>query len=414
MEPRDINDPSTDGLTDAQKWVLGGVGAVVVILVGIVSVLALGGGDEDSPTTTSTTTTATSTTTTVATTTTTSPPMVDPYTVAYPPPGSDDHPEDPAEVVRRYAIEMLGFTDLYVGVFQGDDTGEVGEVVISDRQDGPATFVAVERLDDGDWYVRDSATDDIVVEAPTRTAGLGSPFETRGQAVAFEGTVDIVVRSQDGAQRGSGFVTGSGAPPAGPFDGQIYFGTPREDQPGVIVYRTLSAEDGHVEKATSFPVRLTTQTTPTAAVTCGTPDTSAEAPEDPETDKVVKVFFHCNRDLIAARRTVPTDDPAVLTNSLRKLLEGPTAPEITVGYTSVFPVDGGSVSRVVITDGAALIDLAGIAALEASPQNVEMLADQLVATATQYTTVTAVDLHFDGTCEAYMAWAGTDTCRLHE
>ena len=89
-------------------------------------------------------------------------------------------------------------------------------------------------------------------------AELTSPFSTTGEALAFEGTVDVVVLASTdlSAPIGEGFVTGSGTPPAGPFEGEISFTAPAEDTPGIIVFRTRSAEDGHVEQATSIPVTL--------------------------------------------------------------------------------------------------------------------------------------------------------------
>ena len=112
-------------------------------------------------------------------------------------------------------------------------------------------------MEDDTWFVLGSQTEDITVDAPAARDDVSSPFETTGEALAFEGTVDVIVRTQDDpALIGEGFVTGSGTPPAGPFEGSIEFEPPSADTAGIVVYRVLSAEDGHVVQATSFPVRL--------------------------------------------------------------------------------------------------------------------------------------------------------------
>ena len=59
---------------------------------------------------------------------------------------------------------------------------------------------------------------------------------------------------------GQGTVTGSGTPPAGPFDGDISFTPPPGPTAGILVYRVSSPEDGRVVQATSFRVRLTNLT----------------------------------------------------------------------------------------------------------------------------------------------------------
>ena len=85
---------------------------------------------------------------------------------------------------------------------------------------------------------------------------MASPFPTSGEALAFEGTVEVVVLAQDGTVLGSGIVTGSGSPPAGPFEGSIAFDPPVQPTPGIVLYRIHSPEDGRVVQATSVRIRL--------------------------------------------------------------------------------------------------------------------------------------------------------------
>ena len=273
--------PSTDGLdrieeklmeqrtrADNRKWLYGAVSAAAVAILVVVGFAVLGDDDDadvvadttttEGTSTTGSTTTTTSTTTTEATATTTEPfpPEVDPYAVAYPSPRTSQRFQSHEAAGQAYATDVLGFTDPVVGEFRAGDNRS-GEVPVSDREDGPETTVLVRQMGDDSWYVLGSFTQDITVETPESGDAIGSPFETTGSALAFEGNVEVVVRAQaDPEPLGEGFVTGSGVPPAGPFEGSIEFAQPQQDTPGILIYRTTSARDGQVEQATSFPVRL--------------------------------------------------------------------------------------------------------------------------------------------------------------
>ncbi len=244
----------------SRRWLIAGATAVAALLLVVVAVIV---SDDDDPAVTSAQTTTTespttSSTTTDATTTTTAPFVieVDPYAVAYPSPLHSQRFDSPEAVAATYATEVLGFTELVVVEFQEGDSRS-GEVVIVDRPGRIETIVLVRQMEDDTWFVLGSQTEDIAVDTPEARDTISSPFDTTGSALAFEGTVDVVVRTQDDPTPvGNGFVTGSGVPPAGPFTDAIEFTPPAEDTPGILVYRTLSAEDGHVLQATSFPVRL--------------------------------------------------------------------------------------------------------------------------------------------------------------
>lgn len=255
-------------LTDAQRWTIAGVAAVAVLLV--VVLLAVSGGDDgdddDLAAGTSTTTSAetpeeTTTSTSVApgtaTTTTTFTPSVDPFAVAFPSPTDSRRFDAPASAARAFATDVLGFGELVLG--GATSTGDAAaEVVVQDREDGPGTVVSLQQLDDGAWYVVGAQTEDIVVAVPMAGTSLASPFETSGEALAFEGSVEVLVLAQgDPTPLGQGVVTGSGVPPAGPFEGRISFTPPTDAVPGVLVYRIHSPEDGRIVQATAVRVRLT-------------------------------------------------------------------------------------------------------------------------------------------------------------
>lgn len=256
-------------LTDAQRWTVAGVAAVATLLVVALFVVSSSGGDDDSDLATGTSTTTTEaveeTTTstteatedTTTTTTTAFAPVVDPFAVAFPSPNDSRSFQAPESAARAFATDVLGFTELVLGSAAPTGDGTV-EVVIQDREDGPETWVDLQRLDDGAWYVIGADTDDIAVAEPTPGTSLASPFETSGEALAFEGTVEVLVLAQgDPEPLGQGVVTGSGSPPAGPFEGRIEFAPPPEPVAGVLVYRIHSPEDGRVVRATAVRVRLT-------------------------------------------------------------------------------------------------------------------------------------------------------------
>lgn len=262
--PNDPDPAPRTALTPAQRWMLGGVAAVVALLLAVVAAFALGGDDESTATTTTTTSSSTTTepttttgSTTTTTTTTTFTPEVDPYDVAFPSPNDSRRFQAPEPAAQAYATDVLGFTEVVLGAADEGATGAT-EVVVQDRADGPKTRIELIQHDGGAWYVAGSSTDDIAVTQPTPGASLATPFETTGEALAFEGAVEVLVLAQgDPAPLGSGTVTGSGVPPAGPFSGQISYTPPAEATPGVLVYRIRSPEDGRVVQATSFRARLT-------------------------------------------------------------------------------------------------------------------------------------------------------------
>jgi hypothetical protein len=254
-------------LTDAQRWTIAGGAAVATLLVVALFVVSADDEDDDATGTSSTTTEPVEQTTTTAaapeettTSTTAFAPIVDPFAVAFPSPEDSRRFDAPASAARAFATDVLGFTELVLGgpVETGDGTATVA---VQQREEGPETVVALQRMEDGAWYVLGASTDDITVDVPAPGTSLASPFETSGQALAFEGSVEVLVVAQgDPEPLGQGVVTGSGTPPAGPFQGRIEFSAPPEAVAGVIVYRIHSAEDGQVTHAAAVRVRLTTFT----------------------------------------------------------------------------------------------------------------------------------------------------------
>lgn len=261
--PEPPGPPTRTGLTDAQRWTLGGIGAVVVLVLVVFAVVAAGDDDDGQAAPSTTTTTTPDTTTTTApttsspdeTTTTTFAPDVDPFAVAFPSPEGSRRFDAPAAAARAYATDVLGFEELVLGAPIPGAEGT--DVVVRPSDDGPETRIQVVQAGDA-WFVTGSTTPDITVTAPAPGTSLATPFQTTGDALAFEGTVEVLVLTQDDPTPiGTAVVTGSGTPPPGPFTGDVSF-TPRGGPtPGVLVYRARSPEDGRVLQATSVRVRLT-------------------------------------------------------------------------------------------------------------------------------------------------------------
>jgi hypothetical protein len=262
IEEELMTEPPSTGARN--PWVVGALSAAaaVVLVLVAVAVFADDDGDEtdvaaDTTTTTTEEPSTSSTETTASTTSTTAfAPLVDPYGVAFPSPETARRFDSPQSVAQAYATDVLGFTELQVGeVRQGDNRS--GEVPVTDRAGGRETTILVRQMDDDSWFVLGSTTENVTVDRPFPGDSLESPFETAGTALAFEGTVGVrVLRQDDLEPLGEGFVTGSGVPPAGPFEGEIEFEAPDEETPGVLVYFVTSPEDGRVTEAASFPVRL--------------------------------------------------------------------------------------------------------------------------------------------------------------
>ena len=254
--------------------------ALILVLVTDDDVEAPGGTDASSTSTTSvdttstipdtstsaadTTTTAPDTTTSstsTTTSTTTAPTTSDaPTTVPTTQPPTDDlevalWPEasgpvgytDPVALVQDFAEEFVGMDDPVVGAFRPGDSRS-GEVEVrADAGATLATTVTVRQLGPNDlWWVLGAASENITVDSPEALEVVSSPLELRGSALAFEGTVTVTLW-EDGATAplATTFVTGSGAPPPGPFTGELTFGEPSTEG-GALLFTSESGEDGSV------------------------------------------------------------------------------------------------------------------------------------------------------------------------
>ena len=228
---------------------LGSAAAVVAVVVGALFVA----GDDDGQDTQGTTTTSSETTTTrptttstteTTTTTATPPPAVDPAVPVWPRVHTSQRFDDPVSAARSFAVDFVGMIDPVVGDFQAGDVRS-GEVPVQQRTNGPVSTVVVRQLEDGTWFVLGAHTEDIRLDTPAAGTDIDCPVRLTGEARAYEGTVQVAIRDDyTNDPIGTGFVTGSGGPSAGPFDGTVDCLIGSDLDYGSIV---LTTEGGPVE-----------------------------------------------------------------------------------------------------------------------------------------------------------------------
>ena len=214
------------------------------------------------PTVTESTTTtepdATTTTEAPRPTTTTAPTAAE-----EPPPGTAlwtaEAGVEPEAAAKRFARDYLGMTQstLVVSEFrQGDSrSGEV-EIKPSDRQGAPTTTVLLRQIVGTRWSVIGTAARDIRVAEPSPGHVDGtSPVHVSGEGRAFEGTINVEVRTQEEVL-GTGFVTAGCCEDYEPFQGDIEYRKPQQRISAAVVFVIHSAEDGSVVQASAVPVQV--------------------------------------------------------------------------------------------------------------------------------------------------------------
>lgn len=207
-------------------------------------------------TTAASTTTSTPATSTVAATTTapatTQPATTQPATgdlanALWPAAAGPVGYTDPTALVHDFAEQFVGMPDPDVGPYQAGDSRS-GEIEVRAEAGATlATTVFVRQLGPNDlWWVLGAASANITVDTPQPLDVVASPLPLTGSALAFEGTVTVALW-EDGAAEPlvTTFVTGSGAPPAGPFTGELTFDEPATEG-GALLFTSESGEDGSV------------------------------------------------------------------------------------------------------------------------------------------------------------------------
>ena len=244
-----------------------GVAAAVVVIGAALLVTRPDGGNSDNVATRPDTTIADEAPTTTApdvTTTTEAPPTTTttaPAAAQEPPPGTavwtgpvDSSPED---AVMDFAQRFLGMTNPVVGEFQQGDSrsGEV-EIRTSTRRGAPETNVLLRQIVNRRWSVIATVARDIRVAEPSPGHVDGtSPVHVSGEGRAFEGTINVEVRTEEEVL-GTGFVTAGCCEDYEPFSGDIEYRKPQQRISASVVFVIHSAEDGSVVQASAVPIQV--------------------------------------------------------------------------------------------------------------------------------------------------------------
>lgn len=252
---------------EAKKFLAGAVVLVVIVAAVLAGAFLLDRDDEDELGTGGPTTTAGPTTTEAPTTTTSAPeteisgiwPVWNEESLE-----SATHNErysDPRLTAEDFGRVYLGMASPVIGEVREEEPRAVEVDLRPNERASITTTLDLRQLgdrDDSPWTVVAAQTEQIVVDEPAAFAEISSPVHVSGRALAFEGHVNVEVRAggqEFGEALGEGFVTGSGVPPPGPFEGDIEF----EEVPaqhGAIVFYEPSAEDGSTLAATVIQIRF--------------------------------------------------------------------------------------------------------------------------------------------------------------
>ncbi len=226
-----------------------------------------GSSTTSSSTTEPSSSTTTSTSTSTSTTSTTTPPStsstssststtVDPAvfeTAVWPWIESTTRYDDPVEAAKGFALDFLGFDQVFAGQYVAGDSRS-GELEIRQFRAGPTTTVFVRQLGPDDtWWVLGSATENIRIDEPDALAEIDSPLTVSGESVAFEAVVNVELRV-DGSTTPlvDGIVMGGGTELL-PFEETFTFDDPDEGR-GALVLFTISARDGEIQEASVLRV----------------------------------------------------------------------------------------------------------------------------------------------------------------
>lgn len=205
------------------------------------------------PTTTAPAATTTAPTTLPRTTTTAAPLPPLPDDALWPWPGTTTRFASPEQVASDFARRFLG-----VSPFLKAPKISGAEATI-EFTPGPTatltTVVSLRRIDVRGWIVVGCAAPSIVVDQPAAGAAVTSPLTVRGRTQAFEGHVDVEVRS-DGmtAPLGRSFGTGASDQMA-PYEASVTFTRPPMPR-GTVVVSEPNAEDGAKGPLAATVVRI--------------------------------------------------------------------------------------------------------------------------------------------------------------
>lgn len=205
------------------------------------------------PTTTAPAVTTTVPTTLPRTTTTAAPLPPLPDDALWPWPGTTTRFASPEQVASDFARRFLGVgATLKAPKISGADA-------TVEFTPGPTatltTVLSLRRIDVRGWIVVGCAAPSIIVDQPAAGAAVSSPLTVRGRTQAFEGHVDVEVRS-DGMTTPLGRSFGTGASDQmAPYEASVTFARPPMPR-GTVVVTEPNAEDGAKGPLAATVVRI--------------------------------------------------------------------------------------------------------------------------------------------------------------
>ena len=181
-------------------------------------------------------------------------PVTQPETAIWPFASTTTRFGDPVLAAQAFATAFLGIVNPIMGAFQQGDSRS-GEVPVRATPTGVETTILVRQLTSANsWWVLGASCPDIVVAGPSPSESISSPVVLRGRSTAYEGVVNVEIR-QDGtlAPLKSDTVMGGSMGAMGSFTKSVMFASP-SSRSGALLFRNLSAKDGHVIEASVIRV----------------------------------------------------------------------------------------------------------------------------------------------------------------
>lgn len=239
-----------------------------------------------------------------------------------------------------------------------------------------------------------SASGNVRVTSPLPGEEVASPLSIRGEARAFENTVNWRVLGEDGSVLGEGFATAD-APDVGAFgafriEAQYLFhpgDTGATGRTGTVEVFTYSAKDGSVQDLARVPVAFLGGRSDTTAVRAYF-SSVARDPQSLDCALVEPVM-----------RAVPrTGAPARA--ALEELLKGPTEAEVAAGARTSIPA-GVRLTALSIVSGVAHADFSSeLLAAAGGSCRVAAVRAQIESTLRQFSTVRDVRVTVAGRVDA--------------
>jgi hypothetical protein len=301
--------------------------------------------------------------------------------------------DDATTTARAFAVEYLHMPAPVVAEVPGDTAD--ARVEVRPRAGHPmVTIVALDRSPAGTFVVTGASTRNIVVDRPSVGEAVGTTIGVSGTSTAFEATIAVEIRQDDGRVLGKTTLLGGANGELGPFGGDLTVDPPTTDA-GAAVFTTVSSEDGSVQEATVIPLRF------------GTPSRA------PGGLARYSVYFHRGADLVESGREGPGDQ-YVLRAALVSLLSGPYLEMDGEDAVSPFSAASADLLEDVRLDssGTVVVDLRGEVPGVSTDEARRRLLAELYATLFQFSTVDRAEIRLRGSCDAFYEWLQQGSCRV--